>query len=178
MAQFIISITSRDRSGIVAAITEGIFSSSGNVLAASQTVHQGYFAMIVLADFDDGIGDSVIAQSINDTAGGDLHVFVTPYDPNGREPGREGSAFVVTCLGPDHPGILRILSRFLASRNVNIDDLYCTVDDNDFVVICQVTMPAEADVFVLQTDLAAVGRDAGFTITLQHENIFLETTRP
>ena len=177
MACFIISITSRDREGIVADISEGIFNSSGNILAASQTVHQGYFAMIILAAFDDGSDEQAIAGTIKEKAG-DLHVFITPYDANREGPGREGDTFVVTCLGPDKPGILHTLSRFLASRNVNIDDLYCTVDDNDFVVICEVTMPPGADVFVLQTDLEAMGADSGFTIALQHENIFLETTRP
>ena len=178
MARFIISITSKDHSGIIAGITEGVYASSGNVLAASQTVHQGYFSMSVLADFEGETPKESVIHAVRENAGQDLHVHVMPYSGKPSEPPREGDTFVVTCLGPDKPGILRTLSRFLASRGVNIDDLYCTVDNGDFVVICEVTMPAGVDVFVLQTDLEAVGRDGGFSITLQHENIFLETTRP
>ncbi|MCK4515362.1 MAG: hypothetical protein KAU31_08905 [Spirochaetaceae bacterium] len=178
MTRFIISITSKDRSGIIAGISEGICRLSGNIEAASQTVHRGYFAMILLVGFEASPASDEVSTSLKEAAGSDLHVYSIPYDPEPREAGPSDSTFVVTCMGPDKPGILRTLTRFLASRNVNIDDLYCTVADGSFVAICQVTIPDTVDLLVLQTDLKTVAGDGGFTSTLQHEGIFEETNRP
>ena len=133
MARYIISVTSTDRSGIIAAVTEGIFDCSGNILAASQTVHQGYFAMIVLADFDATPSETEVADAIRGHADFEMHIFVTPHEPAPLGPDTGSNEFIVTCLGADKPGILRGLSRFLASRGINIDDLYCTVEDDEFV---------------------------------------------
>jgi len=177
MTRLIISITSRDRPGIVAAISEGIFDSTGNVLAASQTVHRGYFSMIVLAEFRTPPDRDTVAQAIRNAAGEDLHVFITDHQP-GKSAVQTGSPFVLTCLGPDRPGILRTLSRFLSARGANIDDLYCTTEDESFVVICEVTVPDDTDLGVLQSDLESLGSEGGLTISLQHENIFVETNRP
>lgn len=176
--RLIVSITSPDRPGIVAAISEGIFASEGNIRAASQTVHQGYFSMIVLAEFDSLPDIEQVKQAIRSNAGEDLHVLVIDYEPQADTAATGGNPFVLTCVGPDKPGILRALSRFLSARNVNIDDLYCTTEDQSFVVICDLTVPESSDLFVLQTDLESLGSEGGFSITLQHENVFLETNRP
>jgi hypothetical protein len=43
------------------------------------------------------------------------------------------------------------------------------------VAICQVSVPAELDVGMLQADLEASGRDMHFTAHMQHENVFVAT---
>ena len=179
MPRYIVSITACDRSGIIAGISQGIVDLGGNIHAASQTVHQGYFAMIILVQFEREITDTEIADRIVSSTGrSDLHVYAAPYRPPAPEPDESGSPFIVTSIGPDKPGILNTLSKYLANRGVNIDDLYCVVEEGNFVVICQVTIPAAVDVFTLQTDLEAVGRKGGFSVTMQHENIFEKTNHP
>ncbi|MBN1846776.1 MAG: ACT domain-containing protein [Sedimentisphaerales bacterium] len=175
MDQYILSITAQDRPGIVAGISSALFGLKGNIEAASQTVHQGYFAMIVLCRLPGEESPETIAQRVRQRAGDDLHVYVTPYRPLPVEPQPAGQTFIVTAIGPDQPGILYALSDYLAAKMINIDDLYCCVQGRDFVVICQVTVPPERDFSLVQMDLEAVGRKRGFEVHLQHENIFTAT---
>jgi len=175
MKQYIISITAQDHPGIVAGIGEAILDLAGNIEAASQTVHQGYFAMIILAGFPAEPAADVLDRKIRQTAGQDLHVFVTEHRPLPSAPGGGSQTFFVTAVGADRPGILQALAAYLASKQVNIDDLYATVSRGEFIVICQASVPAHLDVAQLQRELEAVGHERGFTAHFQHENIFVAT---
>lgn len=175
MKNFIISIAAQDHPGIVAGISEAIKELSGNIEAASQTVHQGYFAMILLGRFPREVDEDAIGRTINARAGADLNVYVTEYRPPKSQDSAEKQPFIVTSLGPDQPGILRAITSYLSSRNINIDDLYAKVQGNDFIVICQVAVPNDIDVYMIQADLEAIGQERGLTVQMQHENIFVAT---
>ena len=177
MKKYIVSITARDRSGIVAGISNAIYEMSGNIVAASQTVHQGYFAMIVMCEVDDdSIAFEDLAGEIKRKAGKDLHVYVVDYVAGVPSEKKPCQTFIVTAVGPDRPGILNSITRYLASKEVNVDDLYCCKEPGgDFTVVCQASVPEGMDVFNLQTDLEAVGKERGVTISMQHENIFVAT---
>jgi glycine cleavage system transcriptional repressor len=175
MGQYILSITAQDRPGIVADVSRAIYELSGNIKAASQTVHQGYFAMIVLCRLSKESSPDTIGEHIQARAETDLHVYVTEYQPTSNQPDTRGQSFIVTSVGPDQPGILHALASYLSSKKINIDDLYCCVKETDFIVICQVTIPENLDVSMLQMDLEAVGQQRGFETHLQHENIFNAT---
>lgn len=172
---YIISITAQDRAGMVAGISEAMYNLGGNILAASQTVHQGYFAMIILGSFSSETDQDEIRSQIKYCAGSDLHVFLTSYNTPEKTISDDVQSYIVTALGPDKPGILYHVSHYLASKDINIDDLYAYVDGKDFVVICQVSVPSTADIFMLQADLQAVGESMGLTIHMQHENVFVVT---
>ena len=175
MAKYIISITARDRAGIVAGISEALLEKKGNIEAASQTVHQGYFAMIILCSFRQEISKVQLAQCINVCCGNGMHVFVTDYEiPEGFVVS-QGQLFIVTARGPDKPGILHALTSYLASKNINIDDLYARVEEGEFIVICQATIPSGMDVYMLQMDLESVGESMGLVVHMQHENVFVAT---
>jgi glycine cleavage system transcriptional repressor len=175
MQKYILSITATDRPGIVAGLSEAIVELKGNIEAASQTVHQGYFAMIILAGFEEGLSTDDLVERMRRKAGEDLHVYITPHNPNPAADEQNGQSFIVTSVGQDKPGILHALTTYLASKSINIDDLYCYVEHDEFVVICQVKVPSELDVFMLQADLEAVGQAGGFVAGMQHENIFVAT---
>ena len=174
MPQYIMSITAKDRSGIVAAVSTAILGLDGNIEAASQTVHRGYFAMMVLCSLPDTVPADQLTAAIHSQAGTDLHVYLADYDPPQAQ-ATDAQTFIVTAVGPDKPGILHALTSHLASRNVNVDDLYCFVDEGNFIIICEASIPAAVDVFMLQADLESIGRTGGFTANVQHENIFVAT---
>lgn len=172
---YIMSITARDRSGIVAGVTGALLELGGNVAAASQTVHQGFFAMMLLAEFAGELDSERLTRLIHERIGADLHVYITPHHPPATPQADTGQTFMVTSIGPDRPGILHRLTSYLAGRQINVDDLYCTVNAGNFIVICQVTVPASLDVYMLQADLEAVGQEGGSEVHMQHENIFVAT---
>jgi len=175
MTRYILSITARDRSGIVGAVSQAVLGLAGSIVSASQTVEEGYFAMILLCDFAGPVDSEQIIGQVHDRAGSDLQVTVLPYEPPVAPVPGATQTFIITALGPDRPGILHALTAYLSSKGINIDDLSCSVQEGDFVGICQVSVPADLDIHMLQLDLESVGRSLGFTSHMQHENIFVAT---
>lgn len=175
MNRFIISIAAEDHPGIVAGVGEGVLELNGNIEAASQTVHQGYFAMILLCRFPQEQEIDGICKAIKKAAGSDLNVFITPYNSKIKSLPISTQSFIVTSIGPDQPGILEAITSYLASKNINIDDLYAKIHDKDFIVICQVAVPEELDVYMIQADLEAIGEKEGLCVQMQHENVFVAT---
>ncbi len=83
---------------------------------------------------------------------------------------------MITAFGQDQPGIVRRFSQYLASKDINIVDLYGDRKGEEFVLIRQVKSPSGWDIRMLQADLEQM--DAlGFTVKLQHENIFVATNQ-
>ena len=52
-----------------------------------------------------------------------------------------GQGFILTIFGPDRKGVIRRVTGYLASRSVNIDDLYAYVEGDDFRLIAQLQVP-------------------------------------
>jgi glycine cleavage system transcriptional repressor len=174
MTEYILSIAARDRSGIVAELSGALFELGGNILAATQTVLHDYFAMMILCALDDAVGIEDIRNKLSQRVSADLNLYVTERLP-ALTPPAHTETFIITLIGPDKPGILHTLTRYLASKQINIDDLHCQITDGQFVVICQVSVPAELDVGMLQADLEESGRHMQFTAHMQHENVFVAT---
>ena len=175
MVKYIMSVTAQDRAGIVAGISAAGLELNGNIIAASQTVHQGYFSMMILWDVPDEVTCDQLNQAVSDQLGPAVHVYVMPYQQPQPKPADQNQPFIVTCIGPDRPGILRELAHYLSSRQINIDDLYACVEHDEFIVICEVSIPVGLDVFMIQADLESVGRSLGVAIQMQHEDVFIAT---
>ncbi len=176
MAEYIISITARDRSGIVAGVSKALVNMHGNIRAASQTVHQGYFAMILLCDIADELSTDEISKRICKEFSFDIHVYVTEYEKEAAKTESEGENYIVSILGPDKPGILSEVTNLMAQRQINIEDLYCyTNSKGEFVVILQVTISDQRAFGVLQAQLDDLGGRLNQSINIQHEDIFIAT---
>ena len=85
--------------------------------------------------------------------------------------------FVISAFGEDQPGIVRRFSQYLAGKDINIVDLYGDRNGTQFVLIGQVEVPTRWDVRMMQTDLEQMGQELGFTVKLQHENVFVATNQ-
>ena len=84
---------------------------------------------------------------------------------------------MISAFGADQPGIVRRFSQYLAGKDINIVDLYGDRNGTQFVLIGQVEVPARWDVRMMQTDLEQMGQELGFTVKLQHENVFVATNQ-
>jgi predicted amino acid-binding ACT domain protein len=85
--------------------------------------------------------------------------------------------FVITAFGRDQPGIVRRFSQYLAGKDINIVDLYGDRSGEEFVLIGQLEIPVRWDIRMLQADLEQMGQELGFTVKLQHENVFVATNQ-
>lgn len=177
---YVLDVMSDDHPGIVAAVTTAVESLGGNIDACSQTVLGGYFTLIMIVSTPNPIDPAVIAEQVRQagTANSPFQVLarranappkLLPTDPCGR--------FVITAFGKDQPGIVRRFSQYLAGRDINIVDLYGDRTGDEFVLIGQLEVPTRWDIGMLQTDLEQMGEELGFTVKLQHENVFVATNQ-
>ncbi len=177
---FVLDVMSDDHPGIVAAVTAAIESMGGNVDSCSQTVLGGYFTLIMIVSFPEAMDAERLCEHVRSTAtsGEPYQVLARPVLAKGEWRPREVSdRFVITAFGADQPGIVRRFSEYLAGRDINIVDLYGHIRAEEFVLIGQVEIPTRYDIRMLQADLEQMGSELGFTVKLQHENIFVATNQ-
>ena len=176
----VLNVMADDHPGIIAAVSGVIVSLRGNIDACSQTVLGGYFTQILVVSFPEPVEPVALAEKVRASQpGGDgLQVVARPYvPPADRAAKAHEERFVITAFGKDCPGIIHRFSRCLAGKDVNIVDLYWDCQGEDFVLISQVEIPARLELGLLQADLEEMGKEEGFAVRLQHENIFVATNQ-
>jgi glycine cleavage system transcriptional repressor len=169
-----------DRPGIVATVSRTVVEAGGNVDSCSQTVLSGYFTLIMVISFEKELALEEFAAKLTGTNGSEhgLQVMIRPFrSPVARTELVDAENFVVTCFGPDSQGVIYRFSVLLAEKGINIVDLYGYRRDEQFVLISQVQIPRRWDLAMLQADLEQLGRQLGFAVRLQHENIFIATNQ-
>jgi glycine cleavage system transcriptional repressor len=177
---YVMNVMSNDHPGIVAAVSEAVESLGGNIDACSQTVLGGYFTLIMIVSVPQPVDPDALAERVRDSGSGnsEYQVMVRPaLTTGGFTPGETAGRFVITAFGTDQPGIVRRFSQYLAGKDINIVDLYGDRTGDEFVMIGQVEIPAHWDIRMLQADLEQMGADLGFTVKLQHENVFVATNQ-
>lgn len=177
---YVLDVMSDDHPGIVAAVTGAVESLGGNIDACSQTVLGGYFTLIMIVSLPQPVEPDELAEQVRrrETAGSAFQVMarcaLVPEHASSRE---QCDRFVITAFGKDQPGIVRRFSQYLAGKDINIVDLYGDRKAEEFVLIGQLEVPAHWDIRMLQTDLEQMGEELGFTVKLQHENVFVATNQ-
>ncbi len=175
---YVLDVMSDDHPGIVAAVSGTVESLGGNIDACSQTVLCGYFTLIMVVSFPETVDADDLAGRINAVDPDSYQVMARRVDLSGYgDQVGQAERFVVTAFGEDRPGIIRQFSEYLASKDVNIVDLYGSLQGGEFVLSSQVEIPANWDITMLQTDLEELGKELGFAVRLQHENIFVATNQ-
>ncbi len=176
--QYVINVMSRDRVGIVAGVTDAIYRMKGNVDSVSQTVLSGYFTIIMTVSFGKSVDVKKLKSKIEKSGGpGELEVSIKSWECGDVcSPAVEDSdVFVLSIMGKDQAGIISKISSFLASRNINVIDLYAYARDSEFVFIGQVMVPLNMDIGQLKIDFENLWKKSNLDVHFQHENIFLAT---
>jgi glycine cleavage system transcriptional repressor len=174
--KFAISVMSDDRVGIISAVTGGVFNAGGNIDRISQTVVDGCFIIMMLAEFGENLSAADVQHAIQENGKRfDLEVNVRPYvEPLVRDQPR--NIYFLSAIGNDRAGIFHEITSVLAGRDVNILDLYCYVRENKtFVLIGEVDLPEDMDLERLQIDLESGHEKEQLRLRIQHENLFRAT---
>ncbi|MDO4574459.1 MAG: ACT domain-containing protein [Planctomycetia bacterium] len=183
MAKYVFNVMSDDHPGIIAAVTSAVESLHGNIESCSQTVLGGYFTLIMIVDVEGNMPpEDVREQILEKTAATckiDVSVRLAGED---FTTGEKTETFVITAFGKDQGGIVRRFSEYLADHEMNITDMYGARrrrpdGEMEFLLTGQVEIPSKWNFTMLQCDLESLGKELGFTVRLQHENIFTATNR-
>ena len=176
---YVLDVLSNDRPGIVSSVSNSVEDLGGNIDACSQTVLSGYFTLIMVVSFADEIDTDLLVSKVR--AGDERTGYAVLVRPFVRMPTpaeqHPVERFVITAFGGDKPGIVRRFSEYLAGKDINIVDLYGDRRGDDFVLISEVEIPKRWDIGMLQADLEQMGGEIGFTVRLQHENVFVATNQ-
>jgi len=177
---YALDVMSDDHPGIVAAVSNAVESLGGNIDSCSQTVLGGYFTLIMIVSLPEPLAEAALAERVRASGPecSDFQVLVRQaLPPESFPPRGPCERFVITAFGKDQPGIVRSFSQYLAGKDINITDLYGDRNGDDFVLIGQLEVPVAWEIRMLQADLEQMGLELGFTVRLQHENIFVATNQ-
>jgi len=177
--QFVISIMSRDRVGIIYDVSSAISGMQGDIADLRPSVLCGYFTMILIASFPDGATEGAIRRrlrAINRADVPPLEITVRQVDDVG--PAEDGAAlenaYVLTASGRDRIGFVATVSSFCAQNGINILDLSTAVDDGTYIMILLIDLRS-CDVGEARRLLRRFGQETGFNVVLQHYDIFKAT---
>lgn len=174
--EFVISIMSRDRVGIVYEVSKTISDLKGNIADVRQSVLCGYFTMILLASFPPEIDQKVIEQKLaegNSESGTTFEVAVKGVKAAAlKSPATMPDlTYVLTATGTDQIGLVATVSEFCSLHNMNILDLSTTVSDGAYVMILLVDL-SHCAISDVRRDLEAFTQKSGLKVVLQHHDIF------
>ena len=177
--QYVLSVLSDDHPGIVAGVSTVAARLDGNIMSCSQTVLDGYFTFIMIVDIPGNRTPDELANEVRQAPelGEQYQVIAQQYQPKKTDDVPTENSFIISVFGKDRSGIVREFSRYLAGHDINITDLYGENRDKDFVLVGQLTIPASVNIRNIQSDLEAMGEEHGFTVRVQHNNIFVATNQ-
>ena len=178
---FFLSISSRDRIGIVSQVPSAISELGGDIADLRQSVLRGHFTMILLASFPSTVTQRQIQRRLDalNVAGVPLLlVSVLPADdvPDAEAESVLENAYVLTASGKDRIGFVATVSAFCARNGINILDLSTAVADGAYTMILLVDLAqCPDDVGALRQKLERFQEETGFQVVLQHYAILAAT---
>jgi len=116
----VLTVVGPDHPGIVKDLSAVIADNNGNWLESRMCNLAGQFAGVLLIECPPG-NCAQMQKALETLESGGIEVQVTPGDASASATGRSNIELEIS--GPDHPGIVHDISRFLAARNINIVEM-------------------------------------------------------
>ncbi|MBN2656671.1 MAG: hypothetical protein JXR86_06400 [Spirochaetales bacterium] len=173
--QIVISVLSKDKPGIIADVANVIYELEGDLADMSQSVLNGFFSMIILANFDISISSEKISRKLNDLSSGpDLTCIVretgdSPFQIREEE---ESDVYVVTAQGKNRTGLVAAMGSFCRDRNINIIGYVTKLSGDIYSMMLDIVLPEDLSPDSVHDELAAVAGKLGLAIVMQHKSLF------
>jgi glycine cleavage system regulatory protein len=151
-----------DRTGLVESLAQRIAAAGGNWEESRMGRLAGSFAGIVLVTIDHARSDQLIA-SLRELEAAGLQVTARSVEAPAKR--ATGTAVRLSVTGGDRPGIVRDVSRVLAERGVNVEELESSMasapmsGEPMFVARARLLVPASVDLTSLRSSLEALGNE-------------------
>lgn len=177
LEEYVISIMSRDRVGIIYEVSQAIRELNGNIADVRQSVMCGYFTMILLASFPEGVTQRAIERKLAEVdARSETAIDSAVKRVEGSMPPAPAAvpenAYVLTATGPDRVGFVATVASFCAGHGINILDLSTTAAEGNYIMILVIDVSGSGPIREVRQDLACFAEENGFRVVLQHYDIF------
>ena len=168
MRNIIISAIGTDRPGIVSELSGIITSNGGNVEESRMSRLGSDFAIIMLvtvaSDWEESL--KVTLKSITE-------LTITTKPTNLSQVG-DGRQFRIDLSGADNEGIVKVLSKYLAEKSINILEMETHTSQAPvsgtplFNLNAFVSIPNDVEEKLIQSDLYQISQDLGVEIQLSN----------
>ena len=158
----LLTVVGSDRTGLVESLADRIAAAGANWEESRMARLSGQFAGIVLVTVAEERADQLVGKLRGLDAVG-LRIDVHGVDA--AAPASTGDQMRVVVTGNDRPGIVRDVSRILAERRVNVEELTSSVESAPmsggalFVATALVRLPPGMQLGDLRTALEALGNE-------------------
>ena len=173
--EYIISITSRDRIGIVHEISSALAELAGNIADSRQSVMCGYYTMIMRASFPTAVTRQIIEAKLAEVdrkSPAPLNILVNSIDEPLPTLGNPENRYVLTASGADQIGFVARVAGFCVNHQINILDLSTTLSDGEFVMMLEVDLSRCGSISEVRSALADFCKENTLRAVLQHYDIF------
>ena len=173
--EYIISITSRDRIGIVHEISSALAELKGNIADSHQSVMGGYYTMIMRTAFPRNISRLAIERKLAEVDAKSptpLNILLNPVDEAKPAPAPNENRYVITASGADQVGFVARVASFCVTYQINILDLSTTLSDGEFVMMLEVDLSRCRSIDEVRKALAEFGEQQKMKVMMQHHDIF------
>lgn len=165
----VLTVIGEDKPGLVEALSRTVTANGANWLESRMSHMAGKFAGIVRVSVPEENADA-LGRALAGLEGEGLKVVAEPGVA--EDPGRGFAPLTLELVGTDHPGIVRDISRVLARRGINVEELIteCTAapmsGERLFRATAQLRLPANVTVDELQRDLEEVAQSLMVDVSL------------
>ena len=173
--QIIISILSKDRTGIVADIAGIIFDLNGDLADLNQSVLCGFFNMIVIVWFDNNISIKEITDKFSDLKSETkLEVIVKEVSTEHVAPKETASdnIYIITAQGKNRTGLVASIGSFCRDSNINIIDYDTKLSGDIYSMMLEVDLSESKSAELIYENLEIMAKKIGLHVVMQHKSLF------
>lgn len=173
--EYIISITSRDRIGIVYEISTALAELKGNIADSHQSVMGGFYTMIMRTSFPSSVSQKDIERKlaqVDAKSPTPLNILLNAVEGSAPVVQPPENRYVLTARGADQIGFVARVASFCVTYQINILDLSTTLSDGDFVMMLEVDLSRCKSVDEMRKALAEFAEQQNMKVLLQHYDIF------
>ena len=176
MNSLIISAVGCDRPGIISEISGVITSHGGNVEESHMSRLGSDFTIIMLVSVAPDWVESleVALQSINE-----LTIISKPTET--QQEAKEGIQCQINLSGADNEGIVKVLSKYLAGKSINILEMQTHISNAPvtgtplFNLKAITTIPKSLNLMDIQSEITQIAQKLGVEITVNQSESIAET---
>lgn len=175
--QFVISVLSMDRPGIIADVANVIYDFKGDLADMSQSVLDGFFSMIIIATFHNDINAKDIQnrlEKINSST--ELYCIVKENSETTSSPRNSASlkndVYVVTAQGTNRTGLVAAIGNFCRENNINILGYQTKLVGNIYSMMLDICLSEILSPDLVHSQLSEIAGELGLKVVMQHKRLF------
>ncbi len=176
--EYIISIASRDRVGLIHDVASAISYMNGDLADMRQQVLRGYLTMIVYVSFPAEVTTGEINRRLIAAGTKTAAIEVSIKELTLSQPESSDimdNCYVLTAEGEDRIGFVATVTKFCKDNDINILDLSTTVAGDRYIMILFVDLSHCSAMEELRSRLDLFAEETDLNMVLQHYDIFRAT---